>query len=587
MKSTWRIWLVWGASLAVLFSAMGWVSSKAVRFEEGEAEALRQSEREGNVRLALWRMESMVAPLLAQEGARPYFTYSAFYPAQRAYSCMFDEWSADDIPVPSPLLNRKPDDVVLHFQIHPDSRVTSPQVPTSPAEQLSMGCVQVEECVPAFQARMEELRGLLSRKDLLKILPEPPLDQTVTSIVGRRPRFEPVPRNRGRQSQAALNRNDLQQRSYAIEQMQQAQWLENNIPTPPTADVVEGIVKPFWFREHLFLARRVLVAGREYVQGAWLDWAALRNRLLNNIQDILPNADLVAVAGAADTDGSRLLQTLPLRLAPGNDTRPDLDFLEVRLSVGVAWACVILAGLCMGALLWGTVSLSNRRGAFVSAVTHELRTPLTTFRMYTEMLSEGMVKDEAKQKRYLDKLRTEAERLGHLVENVLGFARLEGRKASPREAVPIRTLIERVSPRLSERAEQAGMTLSINQESLEALPPRVNLDVSAADQILFNLVDNAAKYASSATDRRIHLDGKVVDGKAVLQVRDHGPGIGKAEARRLFVPFSKSDTEAANSAPGVGLGLAFSRELARRMGGDLLYVPQDDGARFDLHMQAA
>ena len=62
---------------------------------------------------------------------------------------------------------------------------------------------------------------------------------------------------------------------------------------------------------------------------------------------------------------------------------------------------MLLAALAVGALLLGVVRLSERRASFVSAVTHELRTPLTTFRMYAEMLAEGMVPDEKQKKEYL------------------------------------------------------------------------------------------------------------------------------------------------------------------------------------------
>src|SRR6185503_14650345 len=91
-------------------------------------------------------------------------------------------------------------------------------------------------------------------------------------------------------------------------------------------------------------------------------------------------------------------------------------------------------------------------------------------------------------------------------------------------------------------------------------------------QILFNLVDNACKYAApSATERLIHLEA-FPDAKAVmLRVRDHGQGISAQAARRLFRPFSKSADEAAHSAPGVGLGLALCRRLSRTMGGDLQF----------------
>jgi signal transduction histidine kinase len=112
---------------------------------------------------------------------------------------------------------------------------------------------------------------------------------------------------------------------------------------------------------------------------------------------------------------------------------------------------------------------------------------------------------------------------------------------------------------------------------------QVRADASAVEQILFNLVDNACKYAASASDRHIHLRaGRTAQG-AFLSVCDHGQGISAKEAPRLFRPFRKSAHDAANSAPGVGLGLALSRRLARQMGGDLRINPNvPEGACFVL-----
>ncbi len=73
----------------------------------------------------------------------------------------------------------------------------------------------------------------------------------------------------------------------------------------------------------------------------------------------------------------------------------------MMLSLAAAWACVTVAAAAVAVLLWGVMRLSERRAAFVSAVTHELRTPLTTFQMYAEMLAEGMVPDVEQQHRYL------------------------------------------------------------------------------------------------------------------------------------------------------------------------------------------
>ena len=131
------------------------------------------------------------------------------------------------------------------------------------------------------------------------------------------------------------------------------------------------------------------------------------------------------------------------------------------------------------------------------------------------------------------------------------------------------------------------MTL-VTSISAEAREVRLRVDRSAVEQILFNLVDNACKYARAASDRRIHLEAESDDRVVRLTVSDHGPGIEPKEARRLFRPFHKSARDAAQSAPGVGLGLALSRRLARALGGDLRVLrDRPDGAAFCLRLPRA
>ena len=116
----------------------------------------------------------------------------------------------------------------------------------------------------------------------------------------------------------------------------------------------------------------------------------------------------------------------------------------------------------------------------------------------------------------------------------------------------------------------------------------VRADTAAVEQILFNLVDNACKYASAAEDKRIHLRTERTTDALLLRVCDHGSGISDEDARKLFRPFTKSARDAANSAPGVGLGLALSRRLARHMNGNLTLdgsIP--DGACFVLSLPLA
>ncbi|KKK53818.1 hypothetical protein LCGC14_3090950, partial [marine sediment metagenome] len=237
----------------------------------------------------------------------------------------------------------------------------------------------------------------------------------------------------------------------------------------------------------------------------------------------------------------------------------------------------------VAALLAGAIRMSHRRGAFVSAVTHELRTPLTTFRLYADMLAEGMVTDEDKRADYLSRLRDEADRLSHLVENVLAYARLSrAQSAGRREDLTLGDLIGRVRGRLAARAARDGMH-AVFEPPDDGADAAVRVQVSVIEQILLNLVDNACKYAADGRDKTIAITTGVDDGLGLIRVRDHGPGIPAHRARRLFRAFTKSATEAANSAPGIGLGLALSRRLARDMGGDLrLDESISDGACFVL-----
>jgi signal transduction histidine kinase len=344
---------------------------------------------------------------------------------------------------------------------------------------------------------------------------------------------------------------------------------------------------PLWLDGRLLLARRITAAGRQYVQGCLLDWPAVRQRLLTTIADLLPKADLRPMPDAPAGSESRMLAALPVELVPGGLVEalgggPS----PIVLSLAIAWACVLAAAAAVAALLWGVVRLSGRRAAFVSAVTHELRTPLTTFQLYAEMLAEGMVPDAARQREYLVSLRREADRLAHLVENVLSYARLErGRRRGAVEAIALGELVDRAEERLAARAEQAGMTLVVEgQES--AADPVVLANPSAVEQVLLNLVDNACKYTAGSADKRIHLELRCGPGETGLAIRDHGPGVSPSARRRMFRSFSKSARDAAETAPGIGLGLTLSRRLARDMGGDLRLDPTvAAGARFILALR--
>ena len=627
-----HIWTIFTICLAVVLASTAWVTVTVLRLERAEAQAQRQAEFEERARLALWRMDSLLTPLIVEESARPVSHYKAFHSAGRAYTKGYA--AAPDVLVPSPLLSERSSNVLLHFEVPANGKVTSPEVPA--ANEQRAVAVQSYTTIPAVALaaeRLKRLEGILSapaaasiarasngelqvrvNRDLLfysAAAPAAPSAPPMTNALLAANAVDPgapMPSQRlnarpsdilqqQAQVQSVLNSVEFQARANVYQQAAQIGATANTQPARAAEynseqPVVRGVaMKPVWIGPALVLARRVNANGGTVVQGAWLNWDELKQMLLANIRDLFPMSDLRPANGTA-TGGDRMLAALPVEFVAHTPASADaVPWTPVRITVAVAWSCMLLAVVAVVVLLHGTVALSERRAAFVSAVTHELRTPLTTFKLYSEMLAGGMLTDAVKRQQYLHTLCSEANRLGHLVENVLAYARLESQPITARnrlEDYSLRELIGRVHARLAERAARSEMQFIVDADE-HALAARVCVDVSAVEQILFNLVDNACKYAgTSSIEKLIHLEA-LPDGKfAMLRVRDHGQGIGLETAKRLFRPFSKSADEAAHSAPGIGLGLALCRRLSRSIGGDLRFdATIKTGACFELRLPAS
>lgn len=596
-----RVWCLFGLFLALAVSGLAWLTRQTLELDRAQSLARRQAEQEERIGLALWRMDGFVMRLLVQEASRPDFAYSPSYLVAK----MRGDKETPERTL-SPLLASPPELVVLHFQVAADGRLSSPQAPSGEDWAWSREQGVDESRVARACENLESLAGRLTYSKLLAQLPElagatelaaadpvpdsvpAPMDPTqqaqnspsqlVESFAQQQLNAEPRTfRSQGARSAAASQaapqgRNvdtDLSGRNSVFQAYANRFSLENraqvgnSLVVAPLA--IEGMSRPLWMGDQLLLARRTSRGGATFVQGCWLDWPELRRRLRDEVADILPDVELIP---ASVEDVAHSLTTIPVKIvmrAPGE--RPT-EWSPIHFALALAWIGLLLAAGAAAVTLSSVLALSERRAAFVAAVTHELRTPLTTFRIYAEMLHERMVPAE-KEPVYLETLRAEADRLSHLVDNVLQYARLErGRRQAPRETLAIGALIDRVAPRLARRADQAELTLE-QQVPAEMAEILVTTDAGAFEQILFNLVDNACKYAASGTDRRLHLEVVGDDGRFVVRLRDHGPGISAAGQRRLFRPFSKTVQEAAQSAPGVGLGLALSRRLARELHGDL------------------
>jgi signal transduction histidine kinase len=210
---------------------------------------------------------------------------------------------------------------------------------------------------------------------------------------------------------------------------------------------------------------------------------------------------------------------------------------------------------------------ANRaKGEFLAMMSHDLRTPLNAIGGYAQLLALGVrgpVTDE--QRADLERIRYNQGHLLALVNDVLNFARLErGGIPITLAPLPVRQVLAGVDAVMAGQLAERGLTYeaSLCEETLT-----VQADHERLEQVLVNLLGNALKFTPRGG--RVTLACSVQDGAAALQVRDTGIGIPAAKLEQIFDPFMQVDARRTGTQEGVGLGLAISRDLARRMGGEL------------------
>jgi signal transduction histidine kinase len=231
---------------------------------------------------------------------------------------------------------------------------------------------------------------------------------------------------------------------------------------------------------------------------------------------------------------------------------------------GLSLAVAVLGLGALYRMVAVVVRYAEQRSNFVAAVTHELKTPLTAIRMYGEMLRDGMVPSEAKRDEYHRHITAESERLSRLVDNVLELSRLEkGTRRARLERGDVGAVCRDVAALVEPHVEGAGLALRLD---LEENLPAVRFDRDALKQVLFNLVDNAVKYANGANAKEIVLRCRRAGGGLQLTVCDRGPGVPARHLRRIFEPFYRGESELTRRSKGTGIGLALVRGLAHEMG---------------------
>jgi K+-sensing histidine kinase KdpD len=223
--------------------------------------------------------------------------------------------------------------------------------------------------------------------------------------------------------------------------------------------------------------------------------------------------------------------------------------------------------------------VDRQRAALLRSVSHDLRTPLATIRAVATDLRDDNVHDEATRHELLDSVSDEAERLDRLVGNLLNMSRIDGGSLRVEaQAVDLAELLQLTVLRL--RRIFAHATVEVH---IDPLLPLVDGDPMLIEQVLSNLLENAARHAPSGST--VSLELMPIDGLASavsLQVCDRGPGVKPEHVDNLFEPFWRGPGSRSS-----GLGLAIVRAIVEAHGGAIEFrETPGGGATFEVHLPA-
>ena len=275
-------------------------------------------------------------------------------------------------------------------------------------------------------------------------------------------------------------------------------------------------------------------------------------------------------------------------LAVGAVTLPERAELteDPRTEVGRVGAALDTLLNHVEAALGARQESEDRLRTFIADASHELRTPLASIRGYAQLAHSEAAEMTQTQERSFDRIESEAERMGVLVEDLLLLARLDSGQKLRREPVDVTMLaIETVSDAHAAMPDHEWI-VDVDE------PVEVDGDDQRIRQVLINLLGNAGKYTPAGTRVTVSVTAAVTAtetasgtgaaGSATITVADDGPGIDPALVPRLFDRFSRGDTARNRDAGSTGLGLSIAAAIVQEHGGTINVASDASGTTFTI-----
>ncbi len=221
------------------------------------------------------------------------------------------------------------------------------------------------------------------------------------------------------------------------------------------------------------------------------------------------------------------------------------------------------------------MQISRQKDEFLSQISHELRTPMTSIRAFSEILRDGGDLDPEQRARHASIILEEATRLTRLLDDLLDLSVLENGQVD----------LNAQTGRLSELIDRAIVAAGVKgrlriRRRAEAEAVMLNTDLDRLAQVFINLISNAAKYCDAENPVLTIRPGQE-DGMLTVDFLDNGSGVPADHQAVIFETFARVGQTRAG---GAGLGLAICRQIMRRLGGDIRYLPGRGGGAFRVHL---
>lgn len=217
----------------------------------------------------------------------------------------------------------------------------------------------------------------------------------------------------------------------------------------------------------------------------------------------------------------------------------------------------------------------TKQDDFISTVSHELRTPLTSIRGFAQtMLSSWDKLDEDAKKKFIGIIEEQSNRLINLVENILSVTKL------PNESIILKNINVNTSilPIIQIVHQQYANHRFI--QNFDKSNPTISVDLEKFQQIMINLIENAAKYSNEGTN--ITIITSHTDKEVSIKVQDEGIGIKEEDKEKIFEKFSRIDNPLTRKIQGSGLGLYITKTLIEKMRGSIAVKNLEKGVEFEV-----